>query len=193
MGTRHLTVIVKDNKIRLAQYGQWDGYYSGQGENFTNFVRNKLKNNIGSFSEKVDLLENIDDEYYDNVVNHYEEINKNKEFFIPFQVMFPQFSRDTGTDILNVINNLSLYDFDGKSFPIYIEKDSDWVEFIYAINLDTEEIYMLTVHDFDESKHLPTCEIIETTYPSFKCWYKSTIDNIHTEESIEEFYESLEL
>ncbi len=193
MGTRHLTVIVKDNEIRLAQYGQWDGYYSGQGENFTNFVRNKLKNNIGSFSEKVDLLENIDDEYYDNIVKHYNEIKKNKEFFIPFQVMFPQFSRDTGTDILNVINNLSLYDFDGKSFPIYIEKDSDWVEFIYAINLDTEEIYMLTVHDFDESKNLKTCEIIEAAYPSFKCWYKSTIDNIHTEETIEKFYESLEL
>ena len=78
MGTRHLTVIIKDNKIRLAQYGQWDGYYSGQGENFTNFVRNKLKNNLGSFREKVDLIKDIEEDFYEELVKHYNEINKNR-------------------------------------------------------------------------------------------------------------------
>ena len=39
MGTRHLTkVINKDGEIVVAQYGQWDGYPSGQGLNLLEFI-----------------------------------------------------------------------------------------------------------------------------------------------------------
>ena len=31
MGTRHMIGVVKDGIPRIAQYGQWDGYPSGQG------------------------------------------------------------------------------------------------------------------------------------------------------------------
>ena len=39
MGTRNLTkVIDKEGNIRVAQYGQFDGYPSGQGANIVGFI-----------------------------------------------------------------------------------------------------------------------------------------------------------
>lgn len=40
MGTRHLqSVIDKKGKLRISQYGQWDGYPSGQGIDILNYLR----------------------------------------------------------------------------------------------------------------------------------------------------------
>jgi hypothetical protein len=39
MGTRNATIVIKDNKTKVAQYGQWDGYPSGQGVTALNFLR----------------------------------------------------------------------------------------------------------------------------------------------------------
>ena len=38
MGTRHLTCVVIDDQIKVAQYGQWDGYPTGQGEIIREFL-----------------------------------------------------------------------------------------------------------------------------------------------------------
>jgi hypothetical protein len=39
MGTRNLTkVIDKNGELVVAQYGQWDGYPSGQGVNMLSFI-----------------------------------------------------------------------------------------------------------------------------------------------------------
>lgn len=38
MGTRHLICVVSDGEYKLAQYGQWDGYPSGQGEAIVDFL-----------------------------------------------------------------------------------------------------------------------------------------------------------
>lgn len=38
MGTRHLTAVVLDGQYRIAQYGQWDGYPSGQGATILKFL-----------------------------------------------------------------------------------------------------------------------------------------------------------
>ena len=43
MGTRNLTVIIKDNEIKLSQYGHWDGYFNVEGKKCVNFCREYLK------------------------------------------------------------------------------------------------------------------------------------------------------
>lgn len=41
MGTRHLIEVVVDGQIKVAQYGQWDGYPSGQGVDVLKFLAEK--------------------------------------------------------------------------------------------------------------------------------------------------------
>jgi hypothetical protein len=42
MGTRNLTCVVLGGEYKVAQYGQWDGYPSGQGLTILNFLRDQL-------------------------------------------------------------------------------------------------------------------------------------------------------
>ena len=39
MGTRNLTVLVSEGEIKIAQYGQWDGYPDYMGINILKFLR----------------------------------------------------------------------------------------------------------------------------------------------------------
>ncbi len=39
MGTRHMIGVVKDGQYKVGQYGQWDGYPSGQGSVVLDFLR----------------------------------------------------------------------------------------------------------------------------------------------------------
>ena len=43
MGTRNLTMVIKDKKTKVAQYGQWDGNPSGQGKTVLAFLGNKKR------------------------------------------------------------------------------------------------------------------------------------------------------
>lgn len=194
MSTRHLTVIVKDNEIKLSQYGQWDGYYSGQGETFTKFVRDHLKNDYDfrKFSKKVDILKPVEDSYYDSLLKHFDEINKNKEFSIPLSVMFPQFSRDTGVKILYVLASQYATSYYGKSFPVVLS-GADWCEFAYVINLDTKEVYMFTDWEFDSSVEQETPAFIQQHLGGLKCWYKCGIKNLPTVAAIKKYNKQIGL
>jgi len=39
MGTRHLISVYVDGEVKMAQYGQWDGYPAGQGSTVVAFLR----------------------------------------------------------------------------------------------------------------------------------------------------------
>lgn len=186
MGTRNLTIIIKDNKIRLSQYGQWDGYFSYTGVKFLKFVRENLqgksptthKDLMERFAEKVDLLKPCSDKYYENLMDKvlpFTEWDDNSDYIIPFTTLFPQFSRDTGVEILNVINRLHKFELAGKHFPIILENnESGMCEYANVINMDTDEIYMLTVHDF-KGEPQTTCELLENFNLGMKCYYKEHI------------------
>ena len=189
MGTRNLTIIIKDKKIRLSQYGQWDGYFDYTGIRFLKFVRENLqgksltehKDLMGRFAEKVDLLKPVTNKYYKELLKDTqsyfelnEEVNKSK-YVIPFSTLVPQFSRDTGVEILNVINRLHKFEFGKKYFPISLADNIDGMcEYANVINMDTDEIYMMTIHDFNgEAQDIGGA--LDNFALGMKCYLKSKI------------------
>ena len=206
MGTRHLTVVIKDNEIKLSQYGQWDGYFTCTGTKFLQFVKENLqakskkkqKYRIETFGEKIDTLKKVDEKTYQEFIaikDKYGFAQSTSQFVIPFSIMFPQFSRDTGVEILNIIMKIQAYMFNPNyKFPVVLEFDEgiSCTEFVHVINLDTEEIYMLTTHEF-KGVPLSTCELVETVYENHDCWYKSSIRDIPSIAKIKKYKESIGL
>lgn len=142
MGTRNLTIVVLNNEVKVAQYGQFDGYPSGRGATILEFLRNV---NLEDFKTKVatcswaskQLLESAfisvgstDGSLTMSQLNELED-------------RFPQFYRNTGSEILSLImlsypNGIKLkndYDFAGNSL---------FCEYCYVVDLDKEtfEVYL---------------------------------------------------
>lgn len=85
MGTRNLTVaITKEGDLKVAQYGQWDGYPSGQGLTVLKFLQ---ECDLEQFNEKLNNLEFYTEEEIDT-----EEFNEDECL-----------SRNLAAEILNVI------------------------------------------------------------------------------------------
>lgn len=141
MGTRHLIAVQKDNQYKVAQYGQWDGYLSGQGDSILTFFH---ENDLETFRSKVDncffgTQEQIDEAYapYTNG-DGWMTMEQSDAFK---KTEFAHLSRDTGADILNVIlksdGPLILID------QIDFANDSLFCEYAYVIDLDKDilEVY----------------------------------------------------
>ena len=52
MGTRHLTIVAAAGGYPVAQYGQWDGYPSGQGVTALNFLKTLTPEQRAEFKAK---------------------------------------------------------------------------------------------------------------------------------------------
>jgi hypothetical protein len=93
MGTRNLTkVINKAGQTVVAQYGQWDGYPSGQGLNALYHAHNAKKIEKGLSRVRFATDEEIE------TMNSTIDFN-NEEF----STRYPNVSRDTCADILGVV------------------------------------------------------------------------------------------
>lgn len=131
MGTRHLIAVYKDGKHRIAQYGQWDGYPSGQGKTVLEFLKDEgavwqLKTYRLRDDEGVRFLTDAE----------IEKINLEKN---PI-AQRPQLSRNMGADILHLaakVDNLALVD------SLSFAADSLFCEWAYVIDFDTNvfEVY----------------------------------------------------
>jgi hypothetical protein len=160
MGTRNLTMVINKGETKVAQYGQWDGYPSGQGANILNFLtflgtdknskdkilkehkendwaRNnvkeflKLKNlSIETFKESLESLSFFNEEEIDLINKDFDKSLKQR----------PYLSRNTASEILwqiaegNVDKLVNHENFAG---------DSLFCEWAYVIDLDknTFEVY----------------------------------------------------
>lgn len=128
MGTRNLTVVVSDGQIKVAQYGQWDGYPSGQGATILEFLRN-LKS-FELFKKRVNKCTFM-------TAQEIEDFNALASR--PEGVAFPpQFSRDVCGKILQMVCDAK----DGLKLVnnISFAADSLMCEWAYVVDLDKRSL-----------------------------------------------------
>jgi hypothetical protein len=146
MGTRNLTCVVINNEYKLAQYGQWDGYPSGQGVTALEFLHHLNE-------------ENALDTFKDIITNHVYEVSDEayKQYWVDagadpdaewvgmdvsdkFNENHPALNRSTGAKILSYI-----YDNNGGEIKSSLDfaANSLFCEWCYVIDLDknTFEVY----------------------------------------------------
>lgn len=119
MGTRHLVAVKLDGEYRIAQYGQWDGYPSGQGATVLEFLSKwdrplfEKKLRASGFYTPDEL----------KALWHGDWLDRN-----------PHISRDTGADILQIVQDAP----DGIKLKNAIDfaGDSLFCEYGYVIDLD---------------------------------------------------------
>lgn len=142
MGTRNLTCVVKDGKYVVSSYGQWDGYPSGQGKTILNFLNTEFDLEI--FKDKISKSRYITEEEIDT---KWVECggNPNSDYAgydvsNLFKTKYPEFSRDTGAKILELIQKSE----NGLQTIEYIDFIAcGSCEWAYVIDLDlgTFEVY----------------------------------------------------
>lgn len=126
MGTRHEIKVIVDGEVKVKQYGQWDGYPSGQGATIAKFLQETIiskPRNLAKFKNKARRIHFCDQKEIDEI-NSYD-----------WKRISPYLSRDTGADILNWI-------WDGGITRL-IENDKEgekWCEYFYIIDLDKETV-----------------------------------------------------
>lgn len=125
MGTRHLTIVKFGGEYKIAQYGQWDGYPSGQGVTVLEFIRNIVDSNlVNEFAYKVKNCRWITEEEAATIEEDRNWPNK-----------YPELSRDAGAEILQMVMNSE----NGLVLANSIDfaADSLFCEWAWLIDLDS--------------------------------------------------------
>jgi hypothetical protein len=106
MGTRNLTCVVKNGEFKVAQYCQWDGYPSGQGETIVEFIQRRLQDSEGLTIFNQRVLE-VSEITIDELKAKWVECSANPnsdmvsmEVSHKFNEKYPQYHRDFGARIL---------------------------------------------------------------------------------------------
>lgn len=142
MGTRHLIAVHVDGQYKVAQYGQWDGYPEGQGKGCLEFLREQYNPEV--FKTAVRACKFIDEEKMRDLMVSYGQKPDGMiaiQDYNRFSKDHPEFSRDTGSDILKIIQDSP----EGLMLEsaLTFAADSLFCEWAYVIDLDTEmfEVY----------------------------------------------------
>jgi hypothetical protein len=132
----------QDGESKVSQYGQWDGYASGQGLTILRFLKTV---NMESFRERVRALRFLR-------TDEFASTNKLLQESADVLREFPEFHRDTGGEILQLI-------MDREPGLVLNDNGASGQEWNYTIDLDTN---MLIVHGWRQANYsltaLPTEE-----------------------------------
>lgn len=140
MGTRNLVIVKLDNKIKVAQYGQWDGYFTGQGITIAKFL---AKLDLKNFKKQVKALSFIADAEIDRlwkVAGADESGTISMDKANAFGLKYPEFSRDTGAGILSLIAKGQVTQVQNNAEFI---KDALFCEYAYVLDLNKKTV---TIH-----------------------------------------------
>ena len=150
MGTRHLqTVITKEGKKVISQYGQWDGYPSGQGVSILKYLKS------GDLTKNQSNLEKIKTPTKKQIESINKELEENQMEYENGGKYF-HFNRDCGSKIHQLIEDGKV-----KNVQLMTKEEADkWCEGFYTI--DFKENYFKSEY-YDKVKiyqldNLPTEE-----------------------------------
>lgn len=145
MGTRNLVMVISGGSHRIAQYGQWDGYPTGQGVTALAAISKIIEDGaLDAFKAKLLGCRFLPQS---EILELWKEQGADDSGFVSMEIAekfgraHPQLSRDTGAEVINLVNHsesgLPLrdsYDFAG---------DGLFCEWAYVIDLDggTFEVY----------------------------------------------------
>ena len=151
MGTRHLqSVIDKKGDKKISQYGQWDGYPSGQGADLLKYLK---EGNLDKYQSELSLISEI-------TKSQAEEVNKSDDI----EKEYPHLFRDCGSDIHQLIE-------DGRvDFVQHMqEKEAEtWCSAFYTINFRTG--VFVTEWENTKSVHrLTNLPSVEDYLKDFEC------------------------
>lgn len=146
MGTRHhQKVINKKGELKVSQYGQWDGYPSGQGFNILEYLRH---GNLDKYQEELDKLRQITDAESDMVDQDPE-----------WRTNYPYLSRDCGADIHQMIENGEV------KFVQFIDDEEviSWCQGFYTVDFQKNKFiaYYNGIEREYSLDDLPSDEIFE--------------------------------
>lgn len=166
MGTRNLTkVIDADGIIRVAQYGQWDGYPEYTGTRILEFI--KEHNMLEKIEKSLVKARLITEEEHDEILKPYtkEDGWMTFEQGADFSTMFPSLTRDTGCDILKVLvySNGPIPIVDNSDF----ESDDLFCEGVYTVNFQ-DRTYTTKYGGFEESFSFDTLPAAEDYLKAFQ-------------------------
>ena len=149
MGTRNMTLVVKDGEYKIAQYGQWDGYPEGQGATCLEFIgRMNREDSWQEFARQLDqcrFLTNKEMKDYERRNKAGESINEINGYL----------TRDHGAEILTHVFNHEFTEGDGE---ILLEDETAFCadglmcEFAYVIDLDSQTFEAYTGWNKDPEK-----------------------------------------
>lgn len=147
MGTRNLTMVISNGETKIAQYGQWDGYPSGQGATVVNFLLNSDMEKFKQTLERCRFIEKSPRKQKE-IENFLAKIDAsdgwmNGEQAEKYHKKYPLLTRDNGANILNMV-----YEDDTDKL-IWLNNSEDFAadslfcEWAYVIDFDknTFEIY----------------------------------------------------
>ena len=141
MGTRNLTCVVSGGKYIIAQYGQWDGYPSGQGVTALEFLRKK--GNQALLKAALNRCYYLTEEQMETASKQSGSENgwMTMEQAKKFHELLPYVNRDHGAKILEMVANSNAPV--GLQNSIEFAKDSLFCEYAYIVDFDvnTFEIF----------------------------------------------------
>lgn len=188
MGTRGLTMVVSGGKKRVAQYGQWDHYPSGQGMTALHFLK---ETNFEEFAKKLTVCKFVDEEKQKEVDTFLESIGSkdgwmNGEQANKYKEKYPYITRDHGAGVLELIR-------DSEDEEIWLNDSEDFIEdglfceWGYVIDLDKR-----TFEVFSGYAELPNVES-DRFKKGITCVKIYSLDDLPTEEQfIEDLTEKVE-
>lgn len=144
MGTRHLIAVVAGNRHRIAQYGQWDGYPSGQGVTVADFAK-KLNDpaELAAFKAGLEKCRFATEDEMKAVYKGFADedgwmtMEQSNAFA---ESKYGYLSRNTGAGILELIGKWDVPEPMLHNDSFSFAADGLFCEWAYVIDLDNEKL-----------------------------------------------------